>query len=204
MQPSSLLMAVTAILCAAMPARSGVLDGQTVNLTYFTPNLSTPFADGGTFTVPHAFNGFEFGQINVDVADANILVTFNGPFSFTCCRAYNGWVLTDETSAPIASVTIDPSTNVTGFMFSFDASHVYVNWPGLQGDSSSVISLDVAAAPEPHTALISGLGLVALSLLLRRKRDDSACRRPSTSSPSSSTSIPSTPPARPPAARGWD
>ena len=178
MRPFSLLTAVTAILCVVVPARSGVLDGQTVNLTYFSPTLSIPYAYGGTFTAPHTFNGFEFGQINVAVTDTNILVTFNGPFSFTCCPAYNGWVLTDETSGPITSVTVDPATNVTGFVLSFDASHVYVNWPGLQGGASSVISLDVAGAPEPSTTVISLLGLVAICLLVRRGRSDAAVSSP--------------------------
>jgi len=144
----SLLSFLVTILMS-LQGRAAEFDGKTVNLTFYEPNLSTVYTQAGGYTfsgvAPTTFNGV-IGEFNVTVTDTNVLIKFfNGPFAFTCCVAYNGFVLTVEGSAPITAVKVNSATNVSGYALSSDASHIYVNFAGVQGDSSSVLSLDVSA-----------------------------------------------------------
>src|ERR1035438_6129412 len=136
------LLAVTPTTSKAGP----IFQGQTLNLTYYSPNLSTPYAGSpnNTYTgvVPDMFVnviGTVSPGLGFDVAitDHNILITFEDPIGFTPLGVngitFNGFVITDETSAPITSVTIDPATNLTGFTsanVTSTANQIVVDWPG--------------------------------------------------------------------------
>jgi len=163
---------VTTILMAAMPAgASSILAGQTINVTYYDPDLSTVYVDFGTAVAPFTFAGVPLVEVNVAITDYNITFTFNETAFFTCCRPYNGFVITDETSAPFTWVGIDPATDLSGFTnanVTFTADQIFVNWPGLNPATSTIVALDLA--PEPATFGLLGIGLGALPLMAYRRR----------------------------------
>src|SRR5689334_1758163 len=109
---------VILILTLAMPDAAAVLDGKSINLTYYAPDLNTPLTRDPPYTfngtVPTTFNGV-ITQFNMSVTDTNILINFTGPFSWDCCIPFNGWVLTVTDGTPIASVKVNPATTIRGF-----------------------------------------------------------------------------------------
>jgi hypothetical protein len=174
------------VLLAATPATSkagSIFQGQTLNLTYYDPNLSTPYAGSpnNTYTgvVPDTFADV-IGQFDVAITNNNIYLTFTEEpsFSFTPLGVngitFNGFVITDETSSPITDVTVDPATNLAGFTsanITFTGDQIFVDWPGLQGNTSTVVSLDVAGGtPEPSTFGLLAAGLAGLAACLGRTR----------------------------------
>jgi hypothetical protein len=119
------------------------------------------------------------GIFDLQVNDST-LVADNFAFpSFWDNTSFNGWVLTDTTSSPITSVTIDGATNMAGFgpsNVSFTGNTVTVNWSGLRFDGSTVVQLELngGAVPEPASLALFGLGLTGIAAALwRRSRKSS-------------------------------
>jgi hypothetical protein len=178
---------LVAFLTSVLPlgAKAGLFLGQTVQATYYDPTSADIYrgpwtavvGPGVEFTyVLPCFSGASC--IDVDVSDTNILVTMhylNEPGDFTPA-AFNGirFYDLDGTIPDFTSVTINGISNMAGFDASrvtFDGNSIWVNFQGLIGTNSTIVSLDVAAAdvPEPSTVLLVGLGCVSL-LALRRRR----------------------------------
>jgi len=148
-----------------------LLDGQQITVEYLFPDTSTAINTyGGLVTVgsdveiPGDFGGF----LDVDLSDTNITFTFlrNGYFGPTA--AFDGYHFEDTlaTIADFASVTINAVTNMVGFAADriiYDTDNIFVNFHDLSFNSSTVVSLDVAAVPEPATLLLLGTGLVGLA-----------------------------------------
>ena len=178
------LRKVLTILALATSSAAGAqsFDGSMLTYQYYFPNSGVPYpaASNGSFLVGP---GIEVPNVSddratLDVSGSNIFIDFIdtsnwGPATF------NGWVLGDETNslAAILGVSIDPSTNLTGFSLSnisFTDDTIAVNWQGLNFTSATVVSLNVtfgdAAVPEPSSWAMMLLGFGAAGLALRRGR----------------------------------
>ena len=146
-RPSLLILALAMVLTAG--SRAQVLDGRQVNLTYYHPDRTSVWTVGQAVfdgVAPTTF-GPVITQFFVTITDRNIRVTFNGPFVWTSGLPFNGWVLT-VSGDPITNVTVNPETNISGFDLSFDSGQVILEWDGVSGGSSSVLSLDVEGATD--------------------------------------------------------
>jgi len=171
----------------SLPIHADVLLGNSVDVkwqdTFFGPaecgsNISCGFAnDPGPAIVPTTFFGLQNG-VNVAVNDADIVVngfqsgTWGGPGA-----TFIGWVLTDETAAPITSVSIDPSTNMVGFNNSditFTANAITVDFNNLPFDPATVVALDLntVPTPEPTTVILlpGALGILCWIRAAQRSR----------------------------------
>ncbi len=159
---------------SVFPLSASVLLGDTVNLTY---NYFGTLTDYGNQTVNAAYSGV-VGLFNISVHDNQIVAQSTGCCSLTP-GGFNGFVVTVLSQAPgnsiIGSVTVDPSTNMGGFSSSnvaFDATHVSVNWQGMNITTETQVVLNVQGnTPEPSTLLLGGLP--AALLLIRAVRRNS-------------------------------
>jgi hypothetical protein len=168
------LIGLLALAAIQVPANAGVLTGDTVQLRYYFPDLNTAYADYGTLTAPGTF-GNVLGLIDVNVGDSTIVVNFTDGGGWVDLVAFNGFVLTDLTNAPITSVTINPATNMAGFTsstFTFDASSISVDWQGLSFTPGGVVQLDLNGngVPEPAAWTLTGAGILAALAVFRRRR----------------------------------
>ena len=151
------------------PLYGAVLAGDTINVTHYFPSLLSADSDMGTQTAPGTF--FYAGILDVTVNDATILVTAHCGDGCTWTGTdFNGPLITDLSRSPITSVLIDASSTYVGFdtsRLAFDGSHVYINLQGL--DANGFLQLDLASVPEPGTAGLLGLALIAFSVAVRRR-----------------------------------
>jgi hypothetical protein len=166
---------------AVSPVRATILDGETVETTYFrglNPDTTTIIGPVDSLVGPgiELVNFADF--LTIDFSDTNIWITAtsNTPQTyFELAHFADG----AGTIPDITGVTINPATNFAGFdasRITFDTNSISLNLTGLPGLEGQVISLDLTAAPgpgpapipEPSTAalLVSGIAL----LLLRRAR----------------------------------
>ena len=164
-------------LAASGSAHAQGLLGDTVNLTYFFPDLSSPFEDDGNQAVSPQASFVSFGQIATTV-NANSIDSGNsivGGLSFTGA-SFNGVVITDLTHSNIIGVTIDAASNMGGFdlsRVSFTGNSVSLNFSGLITDTGTQAIVDIqtrGGVPEPATwaMMISGFGLLGAAARRRR------------------------------------
>ena len=84
---------------------------------------------------------------------------------------YTGIAIDLLSDGSFNTVTIDPSTNMTGFDYSdlsFSGDQIQVNFAGLPFSTSTVVTLDVNT-PEPGTFSVIILASVLIGLVFRRK-----------------------------------
>lgn len=83
---------------------------------------------------------------------------------------WNGIAL-NFTGATITGLSIDPLTNMSGFVpgdISFTAGQIQVNWANLSFDNSTKVVLDVTSTPEPGSVLLIAVGLTTVGWLRGR------------------------------------
>lgn len=167
------LTAIAALLFASASAHATLLDGQTVEYSHLFPYIGTVHYGPIDAVVGSGAEFNYFGYYSVDVSDTNITVQFLTS-SYFDGTAFNGILIYDVngTIPDFTSVSLNGATNWSGFSaayVSFDADHIFVNFPGLPFDNSNVVSLDVnsASVPEPTTLALLSLGLAGLRLRRR-------------------------------------
>ncbi len=189
-----LLIALTALTGFSGSAHAILLEGQVVRYQYLFPDMASvfPSSSNGNYLVGPGVEvdallsaaGIE-GPGSLDLSDTNLLVDFSTS-QLVFPAPFNGFQVTDifGTIAPFTGVTINGATNLAGFDASrivFDADNIFVNLQGLEFTADSVLSLDLAGGdtpqgvPEPDSALLVGLGLLAV-LARRRTRTGAASK----------------------------
>lgn len=174
------LAVLAAVAGLGSPADAATLLGETVRVTHEYPSQGFIFSGGGPFDVVVGA-GVEVPNVisfySVDLSDGNAFLNFTqiGAGGTFTAAAFNGVHLFDlnGTIPTFLSVTINPATNVAGFdasHISFDANNIYANFQNLFVNSSSRVSLDITAVPEPGTLESIGLALACLALLRRCNR----------------------------------
>lgn len=164
------------------------LIGQPVEVYYDYPTIGSVFATLGTGTV--TAGGITLGNppmssptSDYTVFGAQIVLenVFNETLNYGSAT-FNGYVLTETGGSPaaITGVSIDRTTNVSGFTssdVSFDSTDVYLNMQGLQPAPTQEVVLDlnfgsISSVPEPGTVglLYAGLALAVLHKAARRTR----------------------------------
>jgi hypothetical protein len=129
--------AVAAVLCISLGAgvaNAGVFDGQTVNVQYFFPDLSSPYAGlaNGNYFVDSSVEVHNVVDVfgTLDFSGDGFVVSFFSNFTLLPA-SFNGFVVSDalSTMAPFTSFSILSNTSSTGTtpFLSFDADHLYVN-----------------------------------------------------------------------------
>ncbi|MCB2107847.1 MAG: PEP-CTERM sorting domain-containing protein [Rhodobacteraceae bacterium] len=171
---AALTLFVCTMSSVIQPASAGVLTGETVNVTHFYPNSSTPYLNMGTQVVPTGT--FAFEDKYTIVVDDNAITYNDGPgsqfwanFGFV---TFNGPMISVLSGSPILNVTIDPTTSYAGFdvsRLSFDSSHVWINLQGLYSDGFIKLNLtDSNSVPAPGALALLGLGMLGIRVKRRK------------------------------------
>jgi hypothetical protein len=186
---ATVVVALTAIFTAGS-AQAGFA-GNTLDYTYLFPTSGSVSYHSPLLTVgagvelPGLFSAGP-DVATMDISDSNILIDYANDAAFGASGwvrgAFNGFRLFDigGVNPAITSVTVNGATTMGGFSganVSFDADNIYVNWQGLNFDSSTIVSLDVGfgAVPEPSTFIAGALlafpfGLQGARWLRNRKQ----------------------------------
>ena len=189
-----LVLVVIMLLCSVAVSNATTLDGTLVQGYYFFPSLSTQIQDLGTIVAGSGTPFINVGTpgVNLYVTDTQIIADYsqttptssgtswNGPANGDSSVSFNGFELVD-TGANITSVTIDPSTNMSGLVasdISFTPNDIFVNWAGLPFDANTSVVLDVNGGtdpvPEPGTVILLGLGMAGLAVYSKHRKNSKA------------------------------
>ncbi len=169
------------LLCSA---QAGTLTGDNINITHniLLGSWMYPYWDMGTAVAPSSVYTYQSGVYTAQVSANSI------EFSFSCYQCtwsnfdgFNGPVVTNLTRPAFLDVTIDPSTNYSGFnasRLSFTGDQIFVNLANLS--INGYIKLNITASdalgggpssvPEPGTIGAAAAGLAGLALALRRRQ----------------------------------
>jgi hypothetical protein len=117
---------------------------------YYFPNFGQQTQPQQEFTVPasgiNANNNIFFMAVS-----ATSITASNFQFgSFWIADPFNGFQVVDLSHSLISGVTVDSSTNMSGFnssRVSFSSNSVTVNWEGLSFTNSTVVKLDLTFDP---------------------------------------------------------
>jgi hypothetical protein len=182
-----IVLASLAALSVGIPAYADGLTGSQVTMTIDDPFLGTAITVPLTATVGPGVE-FPTGSVvptnptytaynpNIDISSNQILLGYTIDGSFNAA-AFNGFVFDFANAPAIASVSLDPSSNLPPFDlvgFVVTGDQIAVN---LQGDNvtpSTSILLDVgfasAPTPEPRSFVLLATGLLGvLGFALRKK-----------------------------------
>src|SRR5579864_7846598 len=144
---------------AALPAHAGSLLGDTVHVNYLYPTdtaiyINFPNAVVTSSGAPfNAFNEIIFAVLPAEVTLVNADMNSH---SFTPAT-FNGFSVDDITTpSRITSATIDPKTNLAGFVQSdifFNGTTLFVNFQGLTSLPTTYVQIDLVtnggSVPEP-------------------------------------------------------
>ena len=169
------------LLCSA---QAGTLVGDNINITHniLLGSWMYPYWDMGTAVAPSSVYNYQSGVYTAQV-NANSI-----EFSFSCWMCtwgsfsgFNGPVVTNLTRPAFLDVTIDPSTNYSGFnasRLSFTGDQIFVNLADLS--INGYIKLNILASddpgsvastvPEPGTIGAAAAALAGLALAMRRRQ----------------------------------
>jgi hypothetical protein len=160
---------------------AAVLDGQTLGYVYNYPTIGTFYPPDRPAPYPSSVvvgPGIEIPNIvdniaSLDISDTNLRLNFGSNGNFGGGVPFNGFILTDinGTIPDFASITINSATTLAGFDSSrlfIDANTIRVNFVGLPFQTNDILSLDIAAVPEPETVALLGLGLLGMTAVRRK------------------------------------
>ncbi len=187
--------AATVLTAAAATAAHAGFVGRTLQATYYTPNLSTPYpsatATPPVFTVGTApavettFDVEGVTQIAVDFTDASLRLNFTTSLSNPTWNpaSFNGLVFDVLAGGPLslASASIDPSSTLSGFDASrvgLSADRLTIDWNGISYVNGSSLLINFAAAPasvpEPGSLALLAMALAASAFIARQKHAKAA------------------------------
>jgi hypothetical protein len=149
--------AVIALAALAAPeARAATLDGMTLSAVYLYPNAGTVYPEA-TETGPFTVGAGVDASISVEGVTDILLDFAENALSLMSGTAFTGFSHTGGSIAPFGT--------------SFDASNLFITWPGVSYVDGSTMSFDVAVAPVPLPATMPFLaaGLAGFALLRRRR-----------------------------------
>jgi hypothetical protein len=165
--------ALIAACVAPACAHAGLLGSQVTGTEYF-PDLSTVFAGpAGPVTVGPGIE-FPSGALatdgNIDISNTQILWQPTQSLTYLP-GAFNGFKLTFAGAPTITSVTLDGATTLVPVGFSFTGSEVLFNLEGLTATigEATIFDVQTAAAAEPASLALLGMGLVGLAVACRRR-----------------------------------
>lgn len=169
---------IAAVFFFASPAHATLLEGKSLGLQHYFPDLSSPYnggADGNyvvgpAVEVPHFDDG-----ISLDISDTSLRFQFLMTNKFTPAE-FNGMKISDvyDEIDAFTSVSINVLSNFVGFdasRITFDDNNIYLNFQNLVIFSTTVLSLDLNTAsqvPEPGSIALLASGLLG-SAFVRRK-----------------------------------
>jgi hypothetical protein len=166
-------------LAIAAPAQAASFLGDTVNGSYYYPNVSTLSANAGDQIVSPSAT-FDFSTvpgIAATVTGDQISISYTPPegdtVSYFTTADFNGIVFTDLSASDISGAIVDGSSTLTPSV-SFTPDSVDINFSNLAMTASSSVVVDVSfgAVPEPATWAMFLLGFGAIGWTLRSRRKD--------------------------------
>ncbi len=164
---------------AALPVYAGSLLGDTVHVNYLYPtdtSIYINFPNAVVTSSGASFNIFNHDLFTVLPTEIT-MVSLDGVNPFTPA-AFNGFSVDDVTTpGKILSATIDPATNLAGFVQSdifFMGTTLFVNFEGLTSLPTTYVQIDLTTSggtvPEPGSMGLLAAGLAGCAWLLRRRR----------------------------------
>lgn len=182
MRAFSLAVAIAAVSIAT-PALAG-LDGSTVSVQYYHPDLMTPYGNASA-TPPSFIVGFGPESvvnlegvtfITIDFANDSLTLDFSTVLSSPTFNnsAFNGLVFSGSGFGSISSVTVDPLSTfgLSPANASISGNDLHVNWTGVSYKDGQTLTLhfNTAGVPEPAAwaLLIAGFGTIGA--VVRRQR----------------------------------
>lgn len=145
---------------AGPAVRTCNLNGDTVNVSFYYPNLNTKIHDAGDSVVP-SFGidpaGFKYAAVGVTAY--SITIDYRAARRFESGE-FHGYVFKDLTRGDISKVTLSGTTDVSGLDASrlrFDADSISLNMAGLSYVPGRRVQLDVtlSCGPPLTSALVS-------------------------------------------------
>jgi hypothetical protein len=173
------MLLFTMTLLGSSLASAAGLAGQTLSGGYYLPDMGTVYPMA-VFSPPSFVVGA--GQettvdvegvtdLNIDFDDYSLTITLQTTLSSPTwlSESFNGLIFDSVDPLGITAATVDGSTTMAGFddsRVSFNANQILIDWGGLgyvDGTQVKVNFTIPANVPEPGTAVLLGLGLVAIA-----------------------------------------
>jgi hypothetical protein len=177
------ILSISLLVMFTPRARADFLLGKDIQVDVRNPSLSSPPIVTSQFVVGSGpelsiRNHPTLVNVDVDVSDSTIRLTYPDSFALFAGGAFNGYIFTDFTDSipPFGEVLIDSETNLPGLdpsRVSFDADHVYLNLSELAVRSpNTVIQLRIGSAsvPEPSSCIALSIGVLGMSAYVRYRR----------------------------------